>query len=59
MKGWNEGITDAIIYMEENLTNDIDIHDIADKANVSTFISKKYSMPCVDLRSVNILETAV
>lgn len=41
MKGWNEGITDAIIYMEENLTNDIDIHDIADKANVSSFYFQK------------------
>jgi len=31
MNGWNEGIKDAIAYIEENLTNDIDIQKVAEK----------------------------
>lgn len=41
MNGWNEGITNAIAYIEENLTEDIDINKIADKAHVSTFYFQK------------------
>lgn len=41
MKGWNEGITDAIAYIEENLTDDIDINKIAEKAYVSSFYFQK------------------
>ena len=41
MKGWNEGITNAIAYMEENLTEDIDINKIAEKAYVSSFYFQK------------------
>lgn len=37
MKGWNDGITNAIAYIEENLTEDIDISKIADHAFVSSF----------------------
>lgn len=41
MNGWNEGITSAIAYIEENLTDDIDINKIADKAYVSSFYFQK------------------
>lgn len=41
MNGWNEGIVSAITYIEENLTNDMDINMIAEKANVSTFYFQK------------------
>lgn len=41
MKGWNEGLADAIAYIEENLTEDIDINEVAEKAYVSTFYFQK------------------
>lgn len=41
MKGWNEGITNAVAYIEENLTEDIDINKIAEKAYVSSFYFQK------------------
>lgn len=41
MNGWNEGITHAIAYIEDNLTNDIDINEIANKAYVSSFYFQK------------------
>lgn len=41
MKGWNEGITNAIAYMEENLTENIDIDEIASCAYVSSFYFQK------------------
>ena len=41
MNGWNEGITNAIAYIEENLTEDININEIADKAYVSSFYFQK------------------
>lgn len=41
MKGWNEGIADAIAYIEENLTEDLDINEIAGKACVSSFYFQK------------------
>ncbi len=41
MNGWNEGITNAIAYIEENLTEDIDINKIAEKAYVSSFYFQK------------------
>jgi AraC family transcriptional regulator len=41
MNGWNEGITNAIAYIEENLTEDIHINKIADKAYVSSFYFQK------------------
>ena len=34
MNGWNEGITNAIADIEDNLTADIDINEIAGKAYV-------------------------
>lgn len=37
MIGWIEGIQNAIEYIEDNLTEDLDIHDIAEKACVSAF----------------------
>lgn len=37
MNGWIEGIQDAIEYIEENLTEELNIQDIADKAYVSAF----------------------
>lgn len=41
MNGWNEGITRAIAYMEENLTQELDINEIAEKAYVSSFYFQK------------------
>lgn len=41
MKGWNEGIANAIAYIEENLTEDIDLNKIAEKAYVSSFYFQK------------------
>lgn len=41
MNGWNEGIVNAIAYIEDNLANDIDFNVIAEKANVSTFYFQK------------------
>lgn len=41
MNGWNEGITNAIAYIEENLTEDIDINKVAEKAYVSSFYFQK------------------
>ena len=55
MNGWNEGITNAIAYIEDNLTEDMDINDIAGKA----FTSKKSFMYYADSQLVNISETAV
>lgn len=37
MIGWIEGIQNAIEYIEENLTEELDIQDIAEKACVSAF----------------------
>jgi len=37
MIGWIEGIQNAIEYIEDNLTEELDIHDIAEKACVSAF----------------------
>lgn len=41
MNGWNEGISNALAYIEENLTEDIDIKEIAEKAYVSSFYFQK------------------
>lgn len=41
MNGWNEGITDAIAYIEEHLTEEIDMNQIAEKACVSSFYFQK------------------
>lgn len=41
MTGWNEGIANAIAYIEENLTEDIDMKKIAEKAFVSSFYFQK------------------
>lgn len=47
MNEWTEGITDAIAYIEENLTEDIDINKIAEKAFVSSFYFQKiFSVLC-------------
>lgn len=47
MKGWNEGITNAIAYIEENLTDEIDINRIAEEAHVSSFYFQKiFSVLC-------------
>ena len=34
MNSWNDGIRNAIYYIEEHLTEDIDINEIASKALV-------------------------
>lgn len=41
MNGWNEGIANAIAYMEENLTKDLDINEVANQAYVSSFYFQK------------------
>lgn len=37
MNGWNNGITNAIAFIEENLTEEIDVNAVAEKAFVSSF----------------------
>lgn len=59
MNGWNEGITNAVAYMEENLTEKLDIKEIADRAYVSSFYFKKYSVLYVDLPWASISGTDV
>ena len=37
MKGWIEGFQESIDFIEENLTDDLDIEEIAAKAALSPF----------------------
>lgn len=47
MNGWIEGIQNAIVYVEENLTEDLDVCDIAERAYVSAFYFQKiFSVLC-------------
>lgn len=47
MNGWNEGISNAIGYIEENLTGDLDMNEIAKRACVSSFYFQKiFSVLC-------------
>ncbi len=41
MSSWNEGISEAIAFIEEHIDEDIDINEIADKAYVSSFYFQK------------------
>lgn len=41
MNNWSEGISRAIIYIEENLTEDIDVNKVAEKTYVSSFYFQK------------------
>lgn len=41
MKGWNEGIANAIGFIEEHLTEELDIAEIAEQAYVSSFYFQK------------------
>ena len=41
MNSWNSGIRNAICYIEEHLTEDIDVNEIASKAFVSSFYFQK------------------
>lgn len=41
MNGWNEGIANAIAYIEDHLTEEIEISEVADKAYVSSFYFQK------------------
>ena len=41
MNSWNDGIRNAIYYIEDHLTEDIDINEIAGKAFVSSFYFQK------------------
>lgn len=41
MNGWNEGIVNAVSYMEEHLTEELDIDDISARAHVSSFYFQK------------------
>jgi AraC family transcriptional regulator len=41
MSSWNDGITDAIAYMEEHLTEPLDVDEIAAQAHVSSFYFQK------------------
>lgn len=43
MSGWIEGIQNAIEYIENNLTEELKIEDIADKAYVSAFHFRGFS----------------
>ncbi len=47
MNGWSEGIQNAVQYIEDNLTGELDIGDIAAKAYVSPFhFQKIFSVLC-------------
>lgn len=47
MSGWAEGIQSAVDYIEENLTEELDIEDIAAKAYVSPFhFQRIFSVLC-------------
>ena len=47
MIGWIEGIQNAIEYIEENLTEELNIQDIAEKACVSAFhFQRIFSILC-------------
>ena len=47
MSGWAEGIQSAVEYIEENLTEELDIEDIAAKAYVSPFhFQRIFSVLC-------------
>lgn len=47
MNGWAEGIQSAVEYIEENLTEELDIEDIAAKAYVSPFhFQRIFSVLC-------------
>ena len=47
MSNWTEGIQNSIKYIEENLTEDLNINDIASKAYVSPFYFQKiFSILC-------------
>lgn len=47
MSTWTEGLQNAIEYMENNLTENIKVKDIADKAYVSEFhFQRIFSMLC-------------
>ncbi len=37
VNGWSQGIQNAIEYIEENITDRLEINDIASKAYVSAF----------------------
>ncbi len=41
MKGWNEGLAEALDYIETHLTENIDINEVAGKALVSSFYFQK------------------
>ena len=41
MNGWNDGISRAIAYIEENLTEELDMDEIAARAYVSGFYFQK------------------
>lgn len=41
MQGWNEGISDAVAYIEDHLTEELDIDQIAARAHVSSFYFQK------------------
>ena len=41
MQGWNEGIADAVAYIEDHLTEELDIDQIAARAHVSSFYFQK------------------
>lgn len=41
MNSWNDGIRNAICYIEDHLTEDIDVNEIASKAFVSSFYFQK------------------
>lgn len=41
MNGWNEGISNAVSYIEEHLTEKIEIEQVAEKAYVSSFYFQK------------------
>lgn len=44
---WIESIREAISYIEENITEDLSVNEIADKVNISPFYFQKgFAMLC-------------
>ena len=57
MNVWVEGIQNALEYIEQNLTEEISVKTVAEKAHVSEFHFQRISMLYAVVRWGNISET--
>ena len=58
MGDWTEGLQNALEYIEANLTNELEVREIAKRAFVSPFISRGYLLHCAELVLENTFATA-